>query len=295
MVPKEPEASVVREMFRRSAQMVPKLDITLWAASQGLVTHTGKPLHLSGLHRMLTNPIYMGIIYKPEWNIVVQGDFEPLVDRETFELANHQIKKGGKRASSRTRNKTDFPLRRVVRCGLCDTSLTGSWSTGRQKSYACYHCRNRQCGKTRIRKADMEAAFKVFLEASNVDPTILDALKLTYDDMYAKMQASRSDEVDCLKRAMDDLAPREARLVELYVGDSGVTKELFQRQIQALENERIELQDQLASLRVDLLNSNEIFEKAKMLLSDLYASWNRLDPRQQLQFLHFLVPHDLVK
>jgi len=122
----------------------------------------------------------------------------------------------------------------------------------------------------------------------------LDALKLTYDDMYAKMQASRSDEVDRLKRAMEDLAPREARLVELYVGDSGVTKELFQRQIQALENERIELQDQLASLRVDLLNSNEIFEKAKMLLSDLYASWNRLDPIQRLQFLHFLVPHGLV-
>ena len=71
---------------------------------------------LSGLHRMLTNPIYMGIIYKPEWNIGVQGDFEPLVDRETFELANHQIKKGGKRASSRTRNKTDFPC--VVSCAV---------------------------------------------------------------------------------------------------------------------------------------------------------------------------------
>jgi len=84
-------------------------------------------------------------------------------------------------------------------------------------------------------------------------------------------------------------------IIVLGAANSGVTKELFQRQIQALENERIELQDQLASLRVDLLNSNDIFEKAKMLLSDLYASWNRLDPMQRLQFLHFLVPHGLVK
>jgi hypothetical protein len=32
---------------------------------------------------MLTKPISMGIIAKPEWNLWVSGDFEPLVDRET--------------------------------------------------------------------------------------------------------------------------------------------------------------------------------------------------------------------
>ena len=48
-----------------------------------------------------------------------------------------------------------------------------------------------------------------------------------------------------VRHAIDDLAPREARILDLYVGDKGVSKELFQRQIKALEGERVELQDQL--------------------------------------------------
>ena len=133
-----------------------------------------------------------------------------------------------------------------------------------------------------------------FLKANTVDESIVDALKLTFDDMYSQMLAMRASEIDRLRRAIDDLGPREARLLDLYVGDKGVSKELFQRQIKALEDERVELQDQRASLRIEDINATEVFVKAKEILCDLYGSWNRLEPIHRLQFLHFLVPQGLV-
>ena len=140
----------------------------------------------------------------------------------------------------------------------------------------------------------MDEAFNEFLKANTVEESFVDALKLTFDDMYKQMLAMRANEVERLKQAIDDLAPREARLLDLYVGDKGVSKEIFQRQIKALEDERVELQDQLASLRIEDINSTEVFATAKEILCDLYGSWNRLEPIHRLQFLHFLVPQGLI-
>jgi len=33
-----------------------------------------------------------------------------------------------------------FPLRRIVKCGICNTGLTGGWSKGRSTRYPYYRC-----------------------------------------------------------------------------------------------------------------------------------------------------------
>ena len=71
-------------------------------------------------------------------------DFEPLIDRETFTLAQHSIAKNGSHAQCRALDNSDFPLRRAVRCEPCQTPLTARWSTSRSgKKYSYNHCRNR--------------------------------------------------------------------------------------------------------------------------------------------------------
>jgi hypothetical protein len=58
---------------------------------------------------------------------------EALVSRETFQrvqdiLAGRQVT-----IAPRQRYSPEFPLRNFVRCGACDSPLTGSFSTGRNK------------------------------------------------------------------------------------------------------------------------------------------------------------------
>ena len=58
----------------------------------------------------------------------------------------------------RQRNHPAFPLRGLVRCGVCGRPLTGSWSKGRNCRYAYYHCR-RRCQAVNVSKAVLEGAF----------------------------------------------------------------------------------------------------------------------------------------
>ncbi len=120
LIPDPVEAPIVREIFRRAASGEPKDSIRLWAASQGLITSTGRPLALSQIHRIVTNCIYIGQIKVSSSDSIHIGDFESLIDPEIFRMANHSITKGGARAKPRALDDPDFPLRRNVRCGPCD-------------------------------------------------------------------------------------------------------------------------------------------------------------------------------
>ncbi len=39
----------------------------------------------------------------------------------------------------------DFPLKSLLRCPACRRPVTGSWSKGRHRRYAYYHCYFRSC------------------------------------------------------------------------------------------------------------------------------------------------------
>ena len=77
---------------------------------------------------------------------------------------------------SRNLDHPDFPLRRVVRCGRCDTPLTASWSRGRNRRYPYYHCRKKACGGTNVRKELLEDLFVSHLKALNVRPEVFRVL-----------------------------------------------------------------------------------------------------------------------
>ena len=66
-----------------------------------------------------------------------------------------------------------------MRCHACGRPLTGSWSKGRDRQYAYYHCQ-RQCRAVNISKATLEGAFvdelallqptPVYMRLSTIDP-----------------------------------------------------------------------------------------------------------------------------
>lgn len=66
--------------------------------------------------------------------------------------------------AKRTFERTDFPLRRVVRCGKCGIGLTGGWSTGKMGvKYAYYWCA-RKCNYKSIKVSDLEQALLSLLK-----------------------------------------------------------------------------------------------------------------------------------
>ena len=85
---------------------------------------------------LLKHPLYAGRIRNDAWGIDVVGDFEPIVDEHTFfrvQAVLRQSKAAGKR---HRRHNPDFPLRRFVRCGVCENPLTGGWSRQHREAAA---------------------------------------------------------------------------------------------------------------------------------------------------------------
>ncbi len=282
---------VVREIFQRVASGERKDDVRLWAAERGVLTSKGTTLHPQQFHRLLINPIYVGLVVVPKWKVTHQGDFEPLVDFETFRLANHTIHSGGGRARERALNNPDFPLRRVVRCGECSWPLTGSWSTGKGGTrYAYYHCRNRDCRKTRVPKAELEAIFEEWLDETSLPPSFFDALDLVVRDFAEESQKNNVRARQRVQESLDALSAKESKLMDTFLSGVGINEETFTRHLRAIEDERISLQEEMGILLVDHIDFDAVIQKARQIMGDLRTSWNTLGPNERKVFLRFLVP-----
>ncbi len=285
------EAPIVREIFSRAAAGESKDAVRRWAASQGLVTATGKALSPSQMHRMLNNPLYVGQIRLSTLDVVHTGDFEPLIDPEVFRMATHSITQGGARAQPRVLHDPDFPLRRNVRCGPCDWPLTASWSTGRHGvRYAYYRCRNGECRATKVKKADMEAAFAEWLDRVSLPEVFFEAMLKIVPDVVRTAQASRDAERARVRTALDELEARETKLMDSYLDGVGINEATFTRHLRSIAEARVSLQEAMATLQLGDFDLEATLAKAQRIFSDLRSSWNRLDPMARQQFLRILIP-----
>ncbi|TPG44729.1 recombinase family protein [Flavobacterium pectinovorum] len=102
---------------------------------------------------MLKNIIYIGKISVPEYKkepaMVVDGRHEALIDIETFNKVQDVFKRKRWHGIKPSHKNLEFPMRDFLICEVCGGQITGSLSTGRNKKYAYYHCRNK-C-ETRVR------------------------------------------------------------------------------------------------------------------------------------------------
>lgn len=136
LTPIEPEATHVKELFRRFIAGEGTYPLAGWLNNIGARTHRGNRFENRTVEYILRNPVYIG---KLRWNpngrtrrdydnpdvILVDGKHEPLIDAETFEAAQKRIaevkaiwKYKGKPAAV----QKDW-LSGLVRCSTCGATL----------------------------------------------------------------------------------------------------------------------------------------------------------------------------
>lgn len=174
LVPVEPEASFVRDMFQKYLGGMGMLAIARYMNEMGQHTHRGTPFEHRTVEYILRNPVYVG---KLRWNpagrsrrnftdpniIVVQGKHTPLVDDDTFNAVQKKIAEvktmhpyKGKPAEV----QKDW-LTGLVRCASCGTTLV------RQRPYDYWLCNNYAKGRCKTSQRIREEYLK---------PAILDRL-----------------------------------------------------------------------------------------------------------------------
>lgn len=235
----EGPATIVRLAFEAFARGARLCDVHAEATKAGLRGRiAGKPLTMRTFRDLLQHPIYAGKVRSSTYGFVVDGQHEPIVDRGTFERVQARLSGRPSAAAPRVREHPDFPLRGFVRCARCGKPLTASWSTGKAgKRYGFYHCWAAGCRAVNVAAGKLEDAFCADLDRRRISPLLMPLVRESCMQVAAEAARNRVAERARAGKRLLDLRAKQDRLVEAFVYEQALSRELYEGQMQGLERE----------------------------------------------------------
>ena len=238
------EAPFVREAFRRIAYGV-EAPTLVWRD----LKRRGMNISKSTFFRMLQNRFYMGDVFVPAYGDdparFVKGKFQPMVDAKTFNLVQRKVKNVDEREIEVKKVPDEvFFLRTFMRCPSCGNTVYGSYSQGRTKRYAYYHCN--YCGKFRI--AADEANDNMYKLLSSMKPN--EAVMALYEAILLDIQqenenANKADAVR-MSAALSDIEKKIKKVQDKWfegVLDDNAFKDMNAKLLAEKSNLQMRLSD----------------------------------------------------
>jgi len=259
----------------------------------GLRTRRGKKLSSQSFCNLLKNPLYSGRIVVGQWQVDCPGAFEYLISQDVFRQVQAVLAGRKPALTPRLRGNPDFPLRHFVRCGLCSRPLTGSWSTGRSKRYAYYHCVSQKCKAPNIRKTQLEEKFQELLERLQPRREYMTLFREIVLDAWEERQTEANEVAAALSRKLEDVTQRKQRLVEAYLYERTIDAQTYQEQLDRLREEAALAQMELHDARLDELEVESVLNFATYVLSNASRFWSECSLEQKQRFQSILFPEGL--
>lgn len=110
--------------------------------------YNGKEADCNLISKIVKKTFYYGYMYAPKWKLYQWGTHEPLIDEDTWRRANFNL--FGKR-KYQFQDIEQFPLKGLIKCGVCGHPLTTSNPRGK---FRYYECKQKFCTKQQRLLAD---------------------------------------------------------------------------------------------------------------------------------------------
>ncbi len=224
LVPDEQEAELVREAFRMYLAGHGCASICRWLAAHGVRGKRGGIISPSGLRRILTNKIYMGVREcNSRLGPVECGGHPALVDDVTFAAVQDLMRRRREDVAARRRPTGVGLLRGLLYCGVCGRNLkvvhaqTGTWKGQYYKHMALWRAEGYRLGECRMsRRVDrVDALLVEALEELARDPGVL--VRLVEAAHSAELLDEARREYRAAQRRLEALRRQEQRLARLYL------------------------------------------------------------------------------
>jgi DNA invertase Pin-like site-specific DNA recombinase len=288
----DPErAPHVRRAFELMASaQFQKRQVLAIVTTEGLRTLKGKKLSPQTFGQMLRNPLYAGVLNVPSWGPErTRGTFEPIVNETLYEQVQAVLDGRKPSVAPHLRNHPSFPLRRFVRCGRCDTPLTGSSSTGRGGKYAYYHCRRRGCRGVYVPKVELEAGFVQYLGKLAPKPEYLKLFREIVLDTWREKQAEAVEVRRTLDGRLRELTERSELLFDAFVYKRAFDQATYDAQKTKLDQEIAMARTAAHDAELDELDIEGVVRFAEFVLMNAARLWQEmtLEQKQRLQQVLF--------
>jgi site-specific DNA recombinase len=275
----EPAASLVQEALEGYAsgrfQLQSEVQRFLKDCPEYPKSKAGK-ISPQSISDLLRRTVYAGYVEHENWNISLRkGQHEGLISFETFQKIQQRLQSNA-RVPARKNLNEEFPLRGAVTCGDCGNILTACFSTGRKARHPYYLCFKKGCESYRksIRRDEIEGAFETLLK--QLKPT--EGLFNLAEAMFKELWYHRMDTQKNRKRLLEAEIKKTDKQIEQLLdrivdADSATVIKAYEKRINKLEAEKIEMKEKITNCGRPLKGYDETFRTAMEFLSNPYKIW----------------------
>ncbi|MFX3920469.1 recombinase family protein [Streptococcus suis] len=248
------EAIVVKKIFDEylGGRSLTKLRDYL---NENEILRQGKAWNYQGLRRILSNPVYIGMVrYKNE---IFPGNHQPIIDVSDYDKTQEEIKKRQIEALEFSNNprpfRAKYMLSGMAKCGYCGTPLQIVLGTKRKDGTRSmrYQCINRFPRKTKgiTIYNDGKKCNSGMYEKADIEEYVIGKIRLLQlnsdmlDDMFDKYPVI---DVEGLERQITAIENKMKKLNDLYLNDMIELDEL-KKQTHALRRQKNMLENEIAN------------------------------------------------
>lgn len=176
----------------------------------------GKNNYVETVDRLLTRPIYAGIIEYPEWEVEARdGHHKPIISKETF-YEVQRILTEGRRKRTRRDMAADFPLRGIISSIGSKKPYTGSFTTGRSSKVPYYRDtdKNSEFYNRSFNRDKVDSFMKRRLSKLKVDSDVLEMTELLMIEEWNKRQDNKNKKYSDLEKDLKKLETEKNKILD---------------------------------------------------------------------------------
>jgi site-specific DNA recombinase len=204
--------------------------------SRSTLKYVGTALNNSQVHRMLSNPYYMGKIRHRD--IIYDGAHQPLIDAETWHLVQ-DILAGRRIAGDRSWRHTHY-LKGSLTCHRCGGRMGYGHSRGKGGVYSYFFCLGRHTGRTdcdlpyiAVDKVEEEIERIWETQVQFTAETIREVGELSRAQLYIRQESDETLLANQRQRLIK-LERQKQKLIDAYLEDAIPAEDLKPRQAKLL-------------------------------------------------------------
>ena len=252
-------------------------------ASRGLTTiatpkRPSKPLAVSSVHRLLTNPYYKGdVTYR---GATYNGAHQPLVPREVWYQVQAVLT--ANKVAGEATQLHDHYLKGTIHCGQCGSRLVVSNAKNRHgKIYPYFMCSGRHAKRTTCTRQamlidDVERLVEDYYRRVQITHAHRDALGGMLHAEFDRLLAAETDELTHLTKNRDRLQHEQERLLQAHYAGA-VPLDLLKREQDRILGELDHLTRRLDAHHTEYTDARIHLDDALDLLEHCATIYARCD------------------
>ena len=252
-------------------------------ADRGLVTaptpkRASKPLAISSVHRLLTNPYYKGdVIYR---GVRHKGAHQPLVPAEVWYQVQSVLT--AHKCAVEATQVHDHYLKGTVFCGACGSRLVVSNAKNKTGNIYPYfvcsgrHSKRTDCTRQSILISDVEHLVETYYDRVQITATRREALAGMLHHEFDHLMATETANLKELTRRRDELEHEQKTLMRAHYAGA-VPLNVLKSEHDRISTELDQITHQLDAQHRDYADARKHLDEALDLLENCAAIYSRCD------------------